>query len=335
MRHLIVGLVCALAVPTIAEATAWQSKTMQSPFSAREVGRSLKLPKGWMEMTLGADVKLASGYWDADGNAVDFSHSSWLYSTESISFRYGMSHNSEIYLNVPMHYMRLTNDLYGTDTSGTYLGDPTFGAVFSLLEQDAPNTSVVARVQLKSPAGNESPGSYIAGPSTFREFVTTTGSHDFTVEMAAKRQLGGFAVEGRLGYVNRLSGLVMWLIETEQSQLIGRFKPGNRVYGGLGMTAQAGPVAIKAGGRMMIQGDAKAGTTSGGISPNGQLLTQEGSGGTYMDADVALIAHFSRNVDVEIGASIPLMGEDLMFFPLEDLHPTYGNTYSAALKLRY
>jgi hypothetical protein len=83
MRPLIVGLLCVLAAPTVADAAAWESKTMQSPFSAREVGRSLKLPKGWMEMALGADVKLATGYWDADGVAQAFDHSSWLYTTES------------------------------------------------------------------------------------------------------------------------------------------------------------------------------------------------------------------------------------------------------------
>jgi hypothetical protein len=340
MRRLIVGLVCALlatsvVAPSVVNATAWESKTMQSPFSAREVGRSLKLPKGWMEMSLGADVKMATGYWGADGSANDFDNASWLYSTESISFRYGMSHNSEIYLRVPMHYMRLTHDAYGTDTSGTHLGDPIFGAVFSLLESDAPRSSVVARVQLKSPAGNESPGSYIAGPSTFRDFVTTTGSHDLTVEVAAKRQVGPIAVVGRAGYVNRFSGLVQWLIETEKNQLIGRFKPGNRIYGGLELIAQAGPVALKGGARMMVQGDAKAGTTSGGISPDGQLYVQTDSGGSYLDADLGVVAHFSRNVDLELGASIPLKGEDLMFFPLEDLHPTIGNTYTAILKLRY
>ena len=43
------------------------------------------------------------------------------YSTESLSFRYGLSHNSEIYLSVPMHYMR-PHDAYGTDTSGFHLG---------------------------------------------------------------------------------------------------------------------------------------------------------------------------------------------------------------------
>ena len=335
MRFLFASLACVLAVPSVAEATAWQSKTMQSPFSAREVGRSLMMPKGWMEMSLSADVKLATGYWTPEGEAVDFERASWLYTTERASFRYGFSHTSEIYLSVPVHYMRLTNEDYGRDTTALHLGDPSFGAIWALYEQDAPGTSVVLRVDLKSPAGNESPGSSIAGPSTLRDFVTTTGSHDLTFELAAKRQFGSFALEGRFGYVNRFSGLVQWLVETEQNQLTGRFKPGNRVYGGLGGIAQLGPVALKAGVRMMIQGDAKAGTTSGGLTPDGQLYVQEGSSGSYLDVDGAVIAHFSRNLDLELGASIPLKGEDLMFFPLEDLHPTIGNTYSATLKARY
>lgn len=335
MRFLVAGIACVLFVPSVAEATAWQSKTMQSPLAAREVGRSLMLPKGWMEMTLSADVKLASGYWDSEGNAVDFESASWLYTTERIGFRYGFSPTSEIYLSVPMHYMSLTHDAYGTDTSSFHLGDPNFGAVFALFEQDAPHTSVVFRVDLKSPAGNESPGSTIAGPSTLRDFVTTTGSHDLTAEFGAKRQFGSFALEGNFGFVNRFSGLVQWLVQAEEGQGAGRFKPGNRVYGGLGGIAQLGPVALKAGGRMMVQGDAKAGTTSGGLTPDGQLKPIAGSSGTYVDVDTALVAHFNRNFDLELGASIPLMGEDLMFFPLEDLHPTVGNTYTVALKARY
>ena len=75
------------------------------------------LPKGWMEMTLSADIKLATGYWDSEGTAVDFDSASWLYTTERLGFRYGFSPNSEIYLSVPMHYMSLTHEGYGTDTS--------------------------------------------------------------------------------------------------------------------------------------------------------------------------------------------------------------------------
>jgi hypothetical protein len=40
-------------------------------------------------------------------------------------------------------------------------------------------------------------------------------------------------------------------------------------------------------------------------------------------------------VDLIGGVSIPLRGEDLQFFPIEDIHPTRGNTYTGMFAFRY
>ena len=61
----------------------------------------------------------------------------------------------------------------------------------------------------------------------------------------------------------------------------------------------------------------------------------DGSGGWSFGVDTQLIAHASKNADFVLGLHVPVRGEDLMFFPLEDIHPTRGLTWSAALKFRY
>ena len=42
-----------------------------------------------------------------------------------------------------------------------------------------------------------------------------------------------------------------------------------------------------------------------------------------------------KEFDLIANANIPLRGEDFMFFPLEDVHPTYGYTYSGEVVFRF
>ena len=205
-----------------------------------------------------------------------------------------------------------------------------------LLDNDLPLTSVILEAEMKVPAGNEDPGSYIAGPSVFSQFVTTTGTQDIQLSLAAKRQVtSNLAVGGHVGYNHRFSSIVHYLIELGENQGAGRIKPGAQMFAGATVTAQAGPVALTVSPTYMSQSEVRVGTTSGGLSPDSQLEPVDGSGGDYLDLSVGMTAHVNRNIDLSVGANIPLMGEDLMFFPIEDIHPTYGNTYSGTFTLRY
>ena len=163
----------ALLVPSVALANPFQQKTMQDPFSMREVERSVVMPKGWIELSFELEAKESTSYWNSDGEAVDFEGANWLYSTERLSLRWGFVPNAEVFASLPVHWVALTNDIHGTDRSGLYLGDPKFGTRIKLVESTAPSTSLAAVVEIKAPAGNESPGSYIGGPTTFQSFVTT------------------------------------------------------------------------------------------------------------------------------------------------------------------
>jgi len=336
MRKLLpAALLASLLLPAEALAEAWEAKTMRAPLSAREVERPLIIGKGWLEIGVGADVKQAQGYWGPDGEAIDFDDANWLYTRESLNVRYGVVRRGEIYWHMPVHYLRLTNDKLGTDTSGMYLGDPRFGYLFEVFRTDAPLTSVVTRFELKAPAGNETPGSYIAGPGTFASFVTTTGTADALVGLEARRQLGIIGLEGGAHYTYRFSGLASYLIETENNSFNARIKPGWVLDANAGVILQLGPVALKGGGWFETHAPVQIGTTSPGIFPDQNLEEVAGSDGWSAGVSAGAIVGATRNVDLVLGADIPLRGEDLMFFPIEDLHPTRGNTYSAALEFRF
>ena len=342
-QYMVMGLLAGLMSPTIASAAAWETKTMQPAFAPREVERSLNIGKGWLEFTFGADVKNADGYWDSEGNAVAFDNAKWLYSTEYVSMRYGLLNRVEINARMPFHYLQLTNDLYGTDTSGVYMGDPHLGLLFELLRTDAPLTSVVAIIDFKMPAGNESPGSQIAGPSTFESFVVSTGTHDLTLGAAAKRQISILSVELNMGWTHRVSALAQYVIETDQNQFAGRIKPGDQLRADLKVTAQLGPLALHVSPKYLTWEEVMLGTSSGqsdggiGVSlfPNRNLEAVEGSDGWSLNVETGVTLHASKALDINLGVDLPIRGEDLMFYPLEEIHPTKGMTYSGSLEVRY
>jgi hypothetical protein len=47
------------------------------------------------------------------------------------------------------------------------------------------------------------------------------------------------------------------------------------------------------------------------------------------------VINVTRGVDVLVAVRHSIAGEDLQFFPIEQIHPTRGTTYSTALELRY
>lgn len=98
---------------------------------------------------------------------------------------------------------------------------------------------------------------------------------------------------------------------------------------------QVGPVALQGELVYRVREAAAAGTTAEGIDWDANLVPFEGSDGQSLDVGAGLLANVTRGVDVQAGVSFPVMGEDLVFFPLEDLTPTRAVTYGASLELRY
>ena len=331
------ALICTalFSYGTAAHAAGFQAKTMRETLSAREVERGLLLGKGWLEFGLGTDVKIAEGYWSAEGEAEDWDDARWTWSTQRIDIRYGLTKRSELYGTVKWHYARLENERLGTDVTDFGLGDPTFGYKYEWFKSLAPVTSVITYLEYKGPAGNESPGNYIGGPTTFSSVIMTTGTPDLELGARGKRQIGPVALTVGAGYVRRFSNVVQYVIETEFNQFSGRIKPGDikKVDGEL--LIQAGPVALQGGVLVQMRDETRIGPTSEGLFKGADLEAQDGSDGVSVDANAGFTFNITRGVDLVGGVTIPVKGEDLMYFPIEDIHPTRGNTYSGTFEFRY
>jgi hypothetical protein len=325
----------ALSVGGTASAGGFEAKTMRAALSAREVERPLVIGKGWLEAGIGYAVKNAKGYWDAEGEAADFEDAEWLYSTQSLTIRYGLARRSELWWRVPMHYARLKNETLGTDTSAFGLGDPSFGYRLELYRSSAPTTSVVGEVFYKAPAGDDSPGNFIGGPNTFNNIVMSTGTPDMGVALRGKRQVGPFAVTVGAKYTHRFSAAVGYLIETEFHQFQARIKPGDLVDYDAGVMVQVGPVAIHNTWFFQNRMETRIGTASDTLLGEANLVPVEGSDGAAVDTAIGVLCHLTRGIDLSFDVRQSLSGEDLQFFPIEQIHPTRGTTYSTAIELRY
>jgi len=311
------------------------AKAMREAFSTREVDRSLLLPKGWLELSLGFDYKLGMGAWGEDGSRQAWESARWHYMTEHVGLRYGLGPRVELWADMPIHQARLVNEELETDIKDWSFGDPRFGAKFNLISREVPRTSFVLELGYKAPAAKESPANYIGGPNNVTGFVFTTGTPDLSVGLGAKQQVGPVGFTAHMAYVHRFSGVVQYLVELENNQFLGRIKPGDQVKADLYVGVELGPVWLHAGGQFEWHDVTRIGISSQGVNPNHHTDVVAESDGTSFDVKPGVTLNLSRGVDVHAYANLPLVGEDLQFFPIEDLHPTLGPTFGGAVELRY
>ncbi len=328
-------LLSALVALPHAEAAGFQAKTMRAPLSAVEVERPLVIGKGWLEASFGYDQKLADGSWSPAGEALEWRSARWLYTTERIDIRYGISRSGEFYWHIPFHFVQLNNDALGTDTKGFGIGEPRFGWKLEVFNRALPLTSIALDFQYKMPTGQETAGTYVGGPNTVSVFPMSTGQADLSAFVRGKQQIGPFAIEGAMGYVHRFSGLSQFIVEVDQYQFSGRFKPGSEVRAELSPMLQLGPVAIHGDAVYRRWFEGATGTTAGGMFWDENLDLIAGSDGWSLDAGGGVIVNATRGVDLLASASVPIRGEDLTYFPLEGLSPTRGVTFSGSVELRY
>jgi hypothetical protein len=325
--------------PGVAQA-AFEPKTQRDPLSRQAVERGLILPKGWVEFEFEGSRKHATSSWGADGAREQWNNSAWTYNTGRLTMSLGYGQRAEVWASLPYHRARLDHFAVGaTDTdwsiSDQSIGDPRFGWRFELLDNPAPRASAIVEVAYKGPLGAESSGSFIGGPLNISGFVFTTGTPDLYAGAAYKRQFGPAAITARAGYARRFSGPVQYLIELENSQFIGRIKPGDLLTADLGAQLQLGPAALGVNPRFTYRGETRMGTTSPGMSPNKTLRAVSGSDGFNLDVMADAVLNVSPALDLSFYANVPVAGQDLQFFPIEDLHPTAGTTLGGKVEVRY
>jgi len=306
---------------------------MRHALSTKEIERSLVMAKGWLEFGFYFDHKIGVGQWGADGKRDLFEDASWTYQTEGVKIRYGISPRAELWWEFRVHQAHLENSLLGTDISDASIGDPRFGYNYLLYSDE--DTSVALEATVKSPLGKESPGTYIGGPLNVSGFIFTTGTAAWTLGVAGKRMFGPLAVTGRLAYRYSFSNIVQYLVELERSQFSGRIKPGDVLLAEVDVMFQAGPVVLSVTPQFESRAKTKLGTTSPGLHPNKYLDPVHRSNGQALNLRLQTLFGLSRGVDVAAYTLLPVMGEDLQFFPIEEIHPTLGPTFGGALEVRY
>lgn len=336
----------ATLVPAAASANPFDLKAQLEPMPISEALRPTKLDVGWIEFGFRYDAKIGLGRFGPDGSVNLFDNGTddpsddtlWLVHTPSLHVRWGLSRRLELFWDLPYKVASLNNGNLGTRTVDHSLGDPTFGARLEIIdgwEEEAGNFDLVFETWVKNPAAKESPGSYIGGPLNVTGFVFTSGTFDWWLGAAGKVALSdGFSIGGRLGYLVRWGGIVQYLVALDSSTS-GRMDPGDEVRAELDLIGDFGPAALRITPRFAHRQLTRVGTTSAGLSPNQTLKPVAGSDGITLDVDAALTFHVSRTIDIWLFGSMPLVGEDLTFFPIEDLHPTWGPRVGGALEVRY
>lgn len=326
---------CLLFV-TPAWAQAFGPKASREPFPARELERPLDIPRAWSEFTLAHTVKLGVGGWSPEGAIERFDNARWTYNTTLIRWRYGLARRAEMAWDVPIISSSLRNDELGTDTRSVAVGDVRFRYIYRIHEQEAPMTALVTEFEVKGPTGRETPGSYVGGPNQFSTFVNSTGTWDAYLGLAGKKQIGPGAFTGRIGYQRRFSGIAQYVVETTQRQFAGRIKPGDRLTAEVEALLQLGPIAAALRPVATIRGRTRTGVTSKNwLNPGSELKPVADSGGWALDLNGQLTVNATRGFDVHLMGVLPVRGEDLQFFPIEDLHPTYGPTFGGAVEVRF
>jgi hypothetical protein len=338
-RCLLASCLAILGMASVSSAFAktgtFGAKSMREPLATREVERSLVLPKGWVEFDLGYDLKRGVGQWGGDGSLTRWDTARWDYHTARATIRYGIHPKVEMYWTAPFHVAQLTNRKLGTNIQDASFGDVAFGVSWEAWGKDDPRSSWVVSAGYKAPTGSENPGTYIGGPLNVGGFVFTTGTPDLMLGTSFKHSVGPVFFVAGAQYTRRFSGVALYVIETENLQFQGRIKPGDRVRADLTVAAQAGPFVPHAGANFEYRGRTALGTTSGPLNPGKNLKPVADSDGRALDFKGGLLINASRGVDVDLHVDVPLMGEDLQFFPIEDLQPTYGVRYGANVEMRY
>jgi hypothetical protein len=316
----------------------WQAKSSRDPMPATEVERPLALPRGWIQLDFSYEQHMGLGEWTSDGQVEKFEHVGWNQYTEKIRVAYGVSRHAELWWEIPFVQGRLVNDRWpeGTDIFDSTLGDQRFGWRLSLLRTEAPASSLILDTWYKAPTAKEAPGNYIGGPLNQQHLILTTGTADWYIGAAYKRQFGPLGLVGRAGWLHRFSGVVQYLVELNELQFSARIKPGDQARVAADVFVQLGPVALFATPEFEYRLVTSVGTTSKGfLTPNKNLVPVADSDGYALDLKLQAKFNITRGFDVVGWYTQPLLGQDLDFFPIEDLHPTWGPDFGGRVETRF
>ncbi len=348
-----VALLLLSAVPLKeARASAFQTHTYQADLPLRLVERPLVLGKGWVQLSFGFDAKVSTSYFLAGDSVWNMgttegtnqspyaNNARWNYNQVHIRADWGFTKNSQLFLDIPFVISHLGNDI-GADITSAGLGDVRLGIIqqwYRHIDQKGRfNTSLASTLEVKTPTGNESPGSYLSSPGNVTYLVLGTGTYDLALDLALKQQLGPLALKVRAGYTAKFSNVVEYLIEDEENQFNLRIDPGDEVNFDIGLLAQLGPyVGLELGMINTYRGRTRTGPSSEGIDPCSACDPIEGSNGIWTDGRIGLSVSPINRFQVDGFVEYTLAGRNSTFmFPLEDISPSRGMTAGGRISLRF
>lgn len=353
----LLALVLALLFPQGAEASWFQPHTIQEDVPFKDVERSLVTGKSRMTFDLDFAFKQSTSYFLGDDLAnVGFTEGEhwareandgrWTYRRWELGLSWGFSRNLDIWARIPVVWASVYNNRMlaadGTEEpiSAVGLGDVTTGFRFQLLRNQSDNgkfsNSLIATLTMRTPTGNESPGSYLPGPNNLVTIITGTGTWGFDFGARFKQQIQFVALEVGAGFTWNPTGTVMYLVEDVENQFNQHMDPGDVLHVDLGATFQVfRHLAIRADLEIAYRTPSRWGSTEAKIPACGECEEIPGSEGLWMDGTVRVISDIDDHFGLDAYLSYTLAGRRNFLWPLEELSPSRGFTVGGNLSYRY
>ena len=316
-----------------ADAGPFTAKTSQGEWVENAVMRPLVLPKGWLEVGIGADTKKSTQYRGGDGGLRAYSEDiGWRYSRLWFELRQGFSDRVTLYGRVPIVDARLDLAM-GSQVSTTDVGDARLGVMVQPWLDEL--VDVGFSIELKTPTGVEWPeGS--GGPDDTHGFLTGTGTTDLGANVHGRLALmERFKLGADIGYVHKFAAIVGY-VEEVGGFGNGIMDPGNEFRLGASVMGKLiDGVSLSVAGRHRSIGEAQI-----GVSGDGERVLRpiRPSGGEWFDASVTLSVEPSRHWLVEGWTARDLTGADTRTFAhlgLEDFAPQPGWTFGSRVAARW
>ncbi len=310
---------------------------MQEDWPDRQVERRFTLPKGWTQVALSYEHKVAVHYWSPGGDRTRWRNNTrWDYSTLNLRLSHGFSKHLRMDLDLPVMVRAQLRNALGTNTVTSGMGD----ARVALTAQPwlAETWHVAYTLHVDTPSGVEWPGDYVGGPASTSSFLTGTGSTG--VGLTAHHRLVAarlFSAELSLGWTFRLPGVVGYVLE-DGGFGNGWLDPGDVLDGHIALGLQlGGDVAWHMDGWVSHRTPYRIGT-SGSSVLRANLDPIPDSAGTYVDTGTRLSWEPLQNLELGAMARVALLGADTTRFGplgLEAFAPQPGWTFGGTVTGRW
>jgi len=318
----------------LAQAGPFTHKTTQGEAPPTQVQRGLVMPRGWLELGLGAERKNSEHHRTQSG-ARQSHAGQWRYSQLWVEVRQGFSRRVTLYGAIPWVMAELS-PAGGTVTRTVAMGDARVGLVAEPWTWD--DAGAGFQLDLKAPSGVEWPGNVASGPDQTSSFLTGTG-----ITNVGAHLLGRATVADRLGlrlsagYVAKLPGVVGYVVQDDGFGN-GWLDPGDEIRLDGVLTGQILPsLAISTGAIWSHRGVYEMGVSGPGTTKR-RMSPLPGGTSAFLDGSLGLSYEPNPHWEVHATGSRDLQGSDTRTFAhlgLEEFSPQPGLKLGLGVRARW